>query len=274
MESAAAPEPPPGVRLLKYLEALQAVVPVPRPSGAKIAHCLGLTSGWSGSALLRRCAALGWVRLEGVPGSQTVQLLVTSRSVLPRLEPPRPKAATTAKVLSSQDAQHLRKLMAWLEKANGRREAVCPSNATIATRLGLLRASSATRIISAAAAEGYLEVTGRTGGQDIRRVRVLRDPPPLPGRVPLLAQQPAGDFTRWLGHAAAGETFTYFIGHLAEARAHAQEAKATDALRQAVAQAAVAQEAHKAGLVLLTLRRRSDGQGCDYIAVCRRQAAA
>lgn len=173
-------------------------------------------------------------------------------------------------VLSAHQAQHLRRLMAWMETANGRSKAVCPSNEIIMERLALRSVTAVTHLLNAGVAHGFLAVTGRQGGQRIRRIQVLRDPPALPGAV-TLAPQPAADFTGWLDRAEAGEKFIYFTGHLAEARELALHRNASAALRAAVAKADEVQDAHHAGLVLLTLRRRPDEHGCDYIAIRGRQ---
>lgn len=164
-------------------------------------------------------------------------------------------------------ADRLQALLRWLAADLGTAAGQCPSNAAIAERLGLSSSHKATSLISRAQAAGLIEFTApRTYSE--RAIRVL------PAGFELVRQRAPGSavprFSEWLEDARPGDRFAYFVGHLAEARGVPPEQHGI-AMRLALAQAAAADQAAEAGLVLLTTQRRPDGQ-CAYLAIRRRAA--
>lgn len=170
---------------------------------------------------------------------------------------------------SAAPGQRLEALLRWLANDLGAAPGQCPSNSVIAARVGLPSYNQATSLLTRAERAGLLEfVSGR--GHDRRIIRVL------PAGLDLVRRRtplppPALRFAEWLEDASPGDRHRYFVGHLAEARG-IPTAQRTVAMRLALDEAAAADRAAQAGLVLLTTQRQPDGQ-CAYLAIRRRRAA-
>lgn len=186
----------------------------------------------------------------------------------------------------------LARLLVWFWREFGIQPGACPTNAAIAERIGLTRLASVTRLLREAETRDLLTLIqkggnrGRTvqlrpAGCDLARAAAkdVRPPPKAalqppdvaaPAAVDLLR---AGDFAGWLDRARHGERWSYFIGHLAEARGQAFW-KSDPGLAAILAEAdLVAKAAERGEVVLVT--RRVDDEAREYIAVrCRARSAA
>jgi hypothetical protein len=160
-----------------------------------------------------------------------------------------------------QECTNLIAILRWVQRINGGAVGECPSFQTIARRFGLSGKTVVGQMMARARKQGLIR---HVPGSHTRpgMIEVLRLPPeggaPTPECVPM-ADTP---FVGWLATAKAGERMTYFHGHLAEAR----EKQALADLG-ALEDAATAQRAEAAGLVLLTTRREADAFA--YIAIKR-----
>lgn len=167
-------------------------------------------------------------------------------------------------------AERLQVLLRWLATDLGELPGQCPSNAAIAQRVGLSAYNQATCLLTRAEAAGLITfISPRKHAQRI--IRVL--PAGLDLVRPRAARAPVQPmpFEAWLSDAQPGDRYTYFVGHLAEMRGVLPHRRTTE-IRLALAQAASADKAAEAGLVLRTTQRQPDGQ-CAYLAIRRRLAA-